>query len=195
MPARKLVHARETFRVPSGGTLRVALVADTHSHPHPDSGALIAARKPDRILHAGDIGDLEVLDRLAEIAPVTAVRGNIDAHAEHARVLPDAITVDLRDEAGSLATLLLMHIALYGPQLRADAARLARKEGAGIVVCGHSHVPFLGRDRGIVVMNPGSIGPRRFRLPILFGVMDVARAGISMHHVSCETGALWTPAA
>jgi putative phosphoesterase len=195
MPRHKLVHRRETFDVPAAGRLRLALVADTHSNPHPDSGALIAAQSPDHILHAGDIGDLAVLDQLAEIAPVTAVRGNIDANSDGARVLPDAITIDLRDDAGSLATVLLMHIALYGPLLRADAARLARAEGAGIVVCGHSHVPFLGRDRGIVVMNPGSIGPRRFRLPILFGVMDVARAGISMHHVSCETGARWTPAA
>jgi putative phosphoesterase len=190
MPRRqKLVHARETFDVPAGGALRVALVADTHSHPHPDSRALVAAQKPDRILHAGDVGDLAVLERLGEIAPVTAVRGNIDAHA-----LPDAITIDLRDGSGSLATLLLLHIALYGPQLRADAARLARAEQAGIVVCGHSHVPFLGRDKGIVVVNPGSIGPRRFQLPILFGVMDVRREGISVHHVSCETGARWTPA-
>jgi predicted phosphodiesterase len=136
-----------------------------------------------------------VLDGLAEIAPVTAVRGNIDAHADHARVLFDAITIDVRDDAGSLVTLLLMHIALYGPLLRADAARLARAENAGIVVCGHSHVPFLGRDKGIVVMNPGSIGPRRFQLPILFGVMDLSRQGISMHHVSCETGGRWEPGA
>jgi putative phosphoesterase len=191
--ASKLTRTRETLRIPAKGALRLALVADTHSHPHPDSHRLIAARGPDRILHAGDIGDLAVLDRLAEIAPVTAVRGNIDAHAVHARVLHDVITIDVDDDAGSLVTILLMHIALYGPRLRADAARLARAGRAGVVVCGHSHVPFVGRDQGIVVFNPGSIGPRRFQLPILFGVMDVSRAGISMHHVSCETGARWEP--
>jgi putative phosphoesterase len=193
--AGRVVHTREVFRLRPDGALRLVLVADTHSHPHPDAPRLIAAQRPDRILHAGDIGDLSVLDSLATIAPVTAVRGNIDAHAEHARVLSDVIAIDLRDDAGSLATVLLTHIALRGPFLRADVARRARAEQAGIVVCGHSHVPFLGRDRGIVVMNPGSIGPRRFQLPILFGVMDVSRAGISMHHESCETGDRWAPGA
>jgi putative phosphoesterase len=188
----RLTHERETLRLgPEGG--RLAVVADTHGQPHPASHALIAAERPDRILHAGDIGDLAVLDGLAEIAPVTAIRGNIDVHAAGARPLPDAITMDLRDDAGSLVTLLLFHIALYGPLLRADAARLARAEGANVVVCGHSHVPFVGRDKGLVVYNPGSIGPRRFQLPIVFGVMDVRREGISMYHVSCETGARWKP--
>jgi putative phosphoesterase len=190
--ASALTQERETVRLgPAGG--RFAIVADTHSHPHPASHALIAAQKPDGILHAGDIGELAVLDRLAEIAPVTAIRGNIDVHADGARALPDAITIDLRDDTGSLATLLLFHIALHGPHLRADASRLARAEGADIVVCGHSHVPFVGRDKGLVIYNPGSIGPRRFQLPIVFGVMEVRRDGISMHHVSCETGARWTP--
>jgi putative phosphoesterase len=175
------------------GAMRFVIVADTHGHPHPRSHALIAAQKPDRILHAGDIGDPAVLDGLAAIAPVTAIRGNIDVHAVGARALPDAITIDVRDDAGSVVTLLLFHIALYGPLLRADAARLAHAEHAGIVVCGHSHVPFVGRDKGLVVMNPGSIGPRRFQLPIVFGVMDVRREGISMHHVSCETGERWQP--
>jgi putative phosphoesterase len=191
--APRLTHTRETLLVRPDGRLRLALVADTHGHPHPDSRDLIAAQKPDRILHAGDIGDLAVLDRLAAIAPLTAIRGNVDVHADGARALSDAVTIDLRDGAGSLATLLLVHIALYGPLLRADVARRARAEHAGIVVCGHSHVPFVGRDKGVVVFNPGSIGPRRFELPIVFGVMDVNREGISMHHVSCETGARWEP--
>jgi putative phosphoesterase len=185
--------ARETLRLGAGGALRLVVVADTHGHPHPASHALIATQKPDRILHAGDIGDLAVLDRLAEIAPVTAIRGNIDVAADGARALADAVAIDVRDDAGPVVTLLLVHIAVYGPLLRADAARLAHAENARIVVCGHSHVPFVGRDKGLVVMNPGSIGPRRFQLPIVFGVMDVRREGISMHHVSCETGTRWEP--
>ena len=87
----------------------------------------------------------------------------------------------------------MLHIAVYGPKLRADAARLARAAEASIVVCGHSHVPFLGRDQGIAVINAGSIGPRRFRLPIVFGVIDIDRDHVSMHHVSCETGDRWLP--
>jgi putative phosphoesterase len=185
----KLTHRRETLEVPGDGA-RLVLVADTHGAPHPDSAKHISAQRPSHILHAGDIGALVVLDELAKLAKVTAVRGNIDAHA---RDLPDAITIDVRDLAGPLVTLLLVHIAVYGPKLRADVAKLARAEGASIVVCGHSHVPFIGRDKGIVMVNPGSIGPRRFRLPIVFAAMDVSRERISMHHVSCETGQRWEP--
>ncbi len=83
---------------------------------------------------------------------------------------------------------------VLGPRLRADAVRFARAAGASIVACGHSHVPFLGRDQGFAVMNAGSIGPRRFRLPIVFGVIDVRSDGVSMHHLSCETGEVWRPA-
>ena len=62
-----------------------------------------------------------------------------------------------------------------------------------MVVCGHSHVPFLGRDRGHAVFNPGSSGPRRFQLPITLGVLDVSRSGVQMRHVDCETGLPWQP--
>ncbi len=58
---------------------------------------------------------------------------------------------------------------------------------------GHSHVPFIGRDRDLAIFNPGSIGPRRFHLPIVFGVLDVKDRKVSMRHVSCETGEVWSP--
>lgn len=181
---------REALALPAEGAMRLVVVADTHSRPDPRSAALIAAQRPDRILHAGDIGAPAVLDALAEIAPVTAVRGNIDAQMPG---VPDVVTLDVRDGERTMLTMLLVHIAVYGPKLRADAARLARAADAAIVVCGHSHVPFIGRDQGIAVVNAGSIGPRRFQLPIVFAVIDVRRDGVQMHHVSCETGAPWRP--
>jgi putative phosphoesterase len=190
---KPLTHTREALSLRPDGTLRLVVVADTHSRPDPRSAEVIASQRPDRILHAGDIGAPAVIDALAALAPVTAVRGNIDAQMPG---VPDVVTIDVHDaeEADrTLITLLLMHIAVYGPKLRADAARLARGAGAGIVVCGHSHVPFLGRDQGFAVINAGSIGPRRFQLPIVFGVIDVRRDGVSMHHVSCETGQRWQP--
>lgn len=185
----RLRHRRDSLEIPKGGG-RLVLVADTHSAPHAEAAKHIAAQKPTHILHAGDIGDLGVLDKLATLAQVTAVRGNIDVHAPD---LPDVITIDVRDDDGPLVKLLLVHIAVYGPKLRAEIAKLAREEGASIVVCGHSHVPFLGRDKGFVIVNPGSIGPRRFQLPILFATMDISRARISMQHVNCETGLPWEP--
>ncbi|MDX2022672.1 MAG: metallophosphoesterase family protein [Deltaproteobacteria bacterium] len=174
------------------GGLRLVVVADTHSQPHPNSAALIASHKPEAILHAGDIGDLDVLEQLAQIAPVLAVRGNIDGHAPS---LPDHLAIDLGAGEGEapLARLLLLHIGVNGPKLRADAARAATQKHAQIVVCGHSHVPFIGVDKGLTIFNPGSIGPRRFALPIAFGVLELTPAQLRLWHVDCETGAKWMP--
>jgi hypothetical protein len=180
----------ETIAIPDAGALRIVVVADTHSEPHPRAAELVAREKPDRILHAGDIGALAVIDELAKIAPTSAVRGNIDVHASE---LPDVLTLDLVDGDESLLRILLVHIAVNGPKLRADAARLARSEKASLVICGHSHVPFIGRDRELSVFNPGSIGPRRFHLPIVFGVLELAGGRMSMKHVDCETGERWLP--
>ncbi|HZF51958.1 MAG TPA: metallophosphoesterase family protein [Polyangiaceae bacterium] len=189
-PVRR-VHRRETLHL-SGEALRIVAVADTHSRPHPAARARLEALAPHHILHAGDIGDLAVLDGLARSVPLSAVRGNIDTRAHG---LPDTMTLDIRDGDAPLLTILLLHIAVYGPKLRADAAQLARAEGASLVVCGHSHVPFIGRDRGVTVFNPGSIGPRRFHLPIVFGVIDISRSRVDLRHVDCETGETWMPAA
>ena len=187
---RRVEHVRESLPLRPDGTLNLVVVADTHSRPDPRSADVIARQKPDHILHAGDIGALAVLDGLRAIAPVTAVRGNIDAHVPG---VPDIATIDVTDVARTVVRLVMVHVAVYGPRLRADAARLARAEKAQIVVCGHSHVPFLGRDQGLTVVNAGSIGPRRFRLPIVFAVVEIARDGVSLRHVSCETGETWRP--
>lgn len=187
--ARRL-HRTETLSLRADGTLRLIAVADTHGRPHPRIAEHIRERRPDAILHGGDIGDLAVLDQLGELAPVIAVRGNID---ERAPGVPDVVSIDLRVGEASVMKVLLMHIAVAGPKIRADAARLARAEGARLIVCGHSHVPFIGQDRGLTVFNPGSIGPRRFQLPIVFGVIEIAGGKLSLAHVDCETGQRWEP--
>jgi len=172
-----------SLALPPDGHLRVAIVADTHAAPHPRAAALLAELKPHAILHAGDIGASEVIEDLAKIAPTHAVRGNIDDHA-----FPDDLVLDVGP-----TRLLLTHIAVAGPKLRADAAQRAREVDASLVVCGHSHVPFWGRDRGLVIFNPGSMGPRRFQLPIVFGLMELKEGRWSFGHVDCETGAAWHP--
>lgn len=149
------------------------------------------ALAPDAILHAGDIGDLDVLAALEQIAPVHAVRGNIDTRTPD---VPDVSTIDAsRGGAQTPLRILLTHIAVSGPRLRADAARLAHAQDASLVVCGHSHVPFIGEDRNLTIFNPGSCGPRRFALPIVFGVIDIGAEAMKMWHVDCETGERWTP--
>jgi putative phosphoesterase len=178
---QKLAHKEVTL--PAGAT-RLVVVADTHSLPHADAYRHIAAKAPDAIVHAGDIGELDVLAELEKIAPVLAIRGNIDTKAHD---LPDVLVID----HGALR-ILVVHIGVYGPKLRAEVAKRARDEGARLVVCGHSHVPFIGIDRGLYVFNPGSIGPRRFALPIVFGTIELAST-IKLAHVDCETGAAWSP--
>jgi putative phosphoesterase len=193
MGAPRLATKTQRLTLRPDGSLRLVVVADTHSQPHPKAAEYLAARAPDAILHAGDIGDLGVLEQLARIAPVHAIRGNIDVHAPE---LPDVLTIDLvrtAEDAQPLLRVLLVHIGVYGPRLRAEVVASARAHGAHAVVCGHSHVPFIGRDRGLTVFNPGSIGPRRFHLPIVFGTMDVTPTGLRLAHVDCETGAPWTP--
>lgn len=185
----KVVEAT-TRVVMQGATLRVGLVADTHSAPHGGGLGHLAAQRPDVILHAGDIGELGVLDTLRAIAPVHAVRGNIDTRAG----LPDVLVLGLDEPGGQRAlTVLLTHIAVLGPRIRADASKRAKAAGASLIVCGHSHVPFLTQERGLTLFNPGSLGPRRGRLPILFGVMNLSATGVTLEHYDCETGRRWLP--
>jgi putative phosphoesterase len=188
--AASLKHASSTLHLSPEGALQLAIVADTHSQPHPNTEKWLRAMAPDAIVHAGDIGDLAVLEDLAKIAPVIAVRGNID---ERAPELPDAVCITLMAGDDVALKILLMHIAVYGPKLRADAARLAGEHGAKLVICGHSHVPFIGRDRGLTLFNPGSIGPRRMHLPILFGELTIANGKLSLRHRDAETGESWLP--
>lgn len=191
--ARRLppsVHRSEVVELPEGEDVDVAVVADTHGQPHPNAPELIRALQPRLIVHAGDIGELGALEPLRAIAPLLAVRGNIDG------ALPgfaDSLDIELTAGGRCLVKLLLIHIAVYGPRLRSEVARLAEQHQARIVLCGHSHVPFLGRSQGMVTFNPGSIGPRRFSLPITFGVLSLRSSGISLRHVSCETGETWLP--
>lgn len=186
----RATHRSDTIRVPADRDVDVVVVADTHGRPHPGAAPLIERLGPVAILHAGDVGDLAVLAGLRRHAPVLVVRGNIDGHAPR---LPDTMTIDFVSGDEPVARVLLTHIALYGPKLRAEVARQARACGASLVICGHSHVPFIGRDKDLVVFNPGSIGPRRFQLPIVFGVLRLGPGGVSMRHVDCETGETWLP--
>src|SRR6186713_2009313 len=134
MPARRTsqarsVHGSETLALPEQGDFTAVVVADTHSQPDPRAKALIARLAPDVIFHAGDIGDLSVLDGLRKLAPLFAVRGNIDARTPG---LPDTIDVEFKAAERSVLKLLLIHIAVYGPKLRSEVAKLAHAHAARI---------------------------------------------------------------
>jgi uncharacterized protein len=133
--------------------LTVGVVSDTHGLVRPE--AVEALRGSDVILHAGDIGGSHVLQELAELAPVIPVRGNVDGG--WARLLPERRRLDL----GGVPVLILHDRELLG----LDPA----KESLGVVVFGHSHQPLAERRKGVLWFNPGSAGPRRFRLPVSVG--------------------------
>ena len=185
---QRLVKETASVPVPPEGSMRLAVVSDTHSQPHPAMSARLAELAPIAILHAGDVGEPAVLNELATLAPAYAVRGNIDAHA---RDLPDVLVLDIA--APAPLRILMTHIAVYGPKLRAEVASMAKAEGAQLVVCGHTHVPFIGSDHGLTVFNPGSIGPRRFALPVVLGTIELTPTGYKLAHVDAATGRTWLP--
>jgi putative phosphoesterase len=133
--------------------LIVGVVSDTHGLVRPE--AIEALRGSDVILHAGDIGGNHVLQELGEIAPVIPVRGNVDGG--WARLLPERRRLDL----GGVPVLVLHDRALLGLE--------PSEEGLGVVVFGHSHQPLAEKRKGVLWFNPGSAGPRRFRLPVSVG--------------------------
>lgn len=144
--------------------LVVGVIADTHGLVRPE--ALAALEGSDLVLHAGDVGSPDVLVALERIAPVRAVRGNVDRDA-WARALPVTDIVDVGD-----ASLYVLHDV---HDLDLDPA----VAGFGAVVAGHSHQPRSERVGGVLYFNPGSAGPRRFKLPIAVGKLVVEGARIT----------------
>ena len=150
-------------------SLRIGLISDTHDLVRREALAFLAGS--DRIVHAGDVCRPEVLDVLAAIAPVIAVRGNNDRGAWAAR-LRESELVEL---AG---------IRLYAIH---DLARITiepRAAGVAVVVSGHSHRPLVERRDGVLYVNPGSAGPRRFSLPISIGELTIAGGDVSARTVA-----------
>jgi putative phosphoesterase len=186
-PVHTLEHHELLFA--GADVIRIAVISDTHSKAHPSAASQVEASRPHFILHAGDIGNPDVLTAFESIAPTYVVRGNIDDR----KIAPDVVTLTLRGEDGYQLRILMTHIALYGPRLRKDAKLLAHKHKPDLFVCGHSHVPFLAQEGSLVVFNPGSIGPRRFHLPICFGLLEFGRGHSKLRHVDCETGETWLP--
>jgi uncharacterized protein len=136
----------------------LGLISDTHGLLRPS--ALDAMRGSNLIIHAGDIGDPQILDQLKEIAPVTAVRGNVDT-AAWAEQFPETAVA----RAGTTAIFVLHDLKTLSIKPAA--------QGISIVVSGHSHKPVSNERDGVLYVNPGSAGPRRFNLPITVARIDL----------------------
>jgi uncharacterized protein len=138
----------------------VGVISDTHGLLRPE--ALDALRGVEAIIHAGDVGDAAILETLRTLAPVTAVRGNVD-RGELARDLPATALL----EWGGVQIYVLHNLADL--DLKPGAA------GIGVVVSGHTHEPLIQERDGVLYLNPGSAGPRRFSHPVTVAELIVER--------------------
>jgi hypothetical protein len=136
----------------------IGVISDTHGLLRPE--AVAGLRGVEHILHAGDVGDMAILDALREIAPVTAIRGNVDVSGACAK-LPATDVVELGDRL-----FYLVH-SVHDLDINPAAA------GVAMVVSGHSHKASMQVRDGVIYFNPGSAGPRRFSLPVTVGFVTV----------------------
>jgi putative phosphoesterase len=136
----------------------IGIISDTHGLLRPEAIAVL--RGSDYIIHAGDVGDPAILDTLTEVAPVTAIRGNVD-HGDWAAKLPATDVL----EVGGISIYILHNLADL--DLKPEAA------GFAAVISGHTHKPKQEKRNGVLYFNPGSAGPRRFNLPVSVGKLIV----------------------
>ncbi len=144
--------------------VKIGVISDTHGLLRPEAVAML--RGADHIIHAGDIGSPAVLDELRYLAPLTVVRGNIDDE-EWSRNIPATAVVQLGE--------LMIYVIHNLGDLDLDPVAA----GFGAVISGHSHRPAEERRRGVFYFNPGSAGPRRFRLPVALGFLNLAGRQLS----------------
>ena len=151
---------------------KIGVVSDTHGLLRPEVLPLLAGSE--HILHLGDVGDPEILGVLARIAPVTAIRGNVDGFGA-CSLLPDTELVQLGGRG-----IYMLHDR-HALDLDPVAA------GISVVVSGHSHHPAIQWHKGILYFNPGSAGPRRFSTPVSVGFLTVTEAGVEARVVELVT--------
>jgi putative phosphoesterase len=149
--------------------MRVGVISDTHGLLRPE--ALQALEGAEHILHAGDLGDPEILSALNRVAPTTAIRGNIDEGSACGH-LPATELIEL----GGNSIYMLHDVKKL--DLNPAAA------GIAAVVFGHSHKPLLEWRRGVLFLNPGSAGPRRFQLPVTVAWLHIEAAGVNAQIVT-----------
>ena len=157
--------------------MRVGLISDTHNLLRPQ--ALAALQGCDRLLHAGDIGGPHILDALRALAPVDAVRGNNDT-ADWAQALPLQRSLDL----GGVRVQML-HDLKDWPRWRDPKAQ--------VVVTGHSHRPLVRDHEGVLWVNPGSAGPRRFSLPVSVALLTLNEGRAQARVVLLDVGVAARP--
>ena len=150
-------------------TTVVGVISDTHGLVRPEAMAVL--RSCDTIVHAGDVGNPEVLEALRQIAPLRAIRGNVDLWASD---MPDTDIVEIDGRR-----LYMLHDV---NALKVDPV----SEGFDVVISGHSHKPGISEDNGVLYLNPGSAGPRRFTLPVSVALLTISDEGLEAKLVELD---------
>jgi putative phosphoesterase len=151
--------------------VRIGLISDTHGLLRPEATASL--RGCSLIIHGGDIGGPEILEELGSIAPVTAVRGNNDS-GPWAERLNETEIIEVQG------------VRIYAIHNLAEMTGEARAAGVRVIVAGHSHKPLIEERDGLLFVNPGSAGPRRFKLPIAVGELMIEGASVTARIISLE---------
>jgi len=156
---------------PQQASTRIGVISDTHGLLRPEAIEALAGSR--LILHAGDIGKPEMLQELAAIAPIIAVRGNND-NGSWAETIPERETVEI--EGVSIHLLHILKELTFDP----------KEKGVRIVITGHSHKPLIEEREGVLFLNPGSAGPRRFKLPISVAQLQLNGPSVDAKIVELE---------
>ena len=150
----------------------IGVISDTHGLLRPEAIAALAGC--DRIIHAGDVGSADILQQLRRLAPVVAVRGNVDK-SHWAKALPWSAVVELDGHS------------IYVIHILADLDLEAAPDGISAVVFGHSHQPSIEERDGILFLNPGSAGPRRFKSPVSVARMSVVDGRLTAQLITLDS--------
>ena len=152
---------------------RVGLISDTHGLLRPEAFKFLSGS--DFIIHAGDVGNAGLLEQLETLAPVTVVRGNNDEGS-------------WADKIAQTEVLQVNDVLIYVLHNIAELDLDPVAAGFGVVVFGHSHRPLRETRDGVLYVNPGSAGPRRFKLPVCVGELEITGGAVVARHVELEVG-------
>jgi len=154
--------------------IRIGVIADTHGRFDPTIERHF--RGIDHILHAGDIGDRSVIEQLEEIAPVTAVSGNADGYEQSG--FPSETIIELAGRR-----IAIRHILYEGGKMTKEGRAFLEREHPDVCIFGHTHQPKIEWLGKTLLLNPGSAGPKQFKLPRCLGIIVLARQGIIPKHI------------
>ena len=143
---------------------RVGIISDTHGLLRPE--ALESLGGCDQIIHAGDVGKPNILTRMRALAPVTVVRGNVDRGA-------------WADQLPETATLTIQGVVVHVLHDLAMLSEPPSESERGVIISGHSHRPLIEEKAGVLWINPGSAGPRRFKLPVTLAILEIETSGVA----------------